>query len=91
MLRGYPADLRATGSGPQIIGLGPCPRGLALARAPWPARRARKVENIESVLRGTPSHLGEPTRTGETRSTSESLSLKKVQSSSHTFSLCELV
>ena len=41
------------------IGLGTRPRVLALARTPWPARRARKVEKNESVSRGTLFHLVE--------------------------------
>lgn len=37
--------------GQRRTGLGfPCPRDLALARALWPAWRARKVDNIEAVL-----------------------------------------
>ena len=33
---------------------GPPPASLALALAPWPARRAPKVEKIETVSRVTP-------------------------------------
>ena len=50
----YPNEAAVLGAarlGRRGIGPGSRPRGFALARDPWPARRPRKVEKIESVSR----------------------------------------
>lgn len=66
-LRGRAADLVAARVGGRGVDRATRPASLALDRGPVPARRAREVENIESVSRGTPSHSAEPRRASETR------------------------
>ena len=64
-LRGLEVDLDAAGLGRRGIGLGSRPRGLALVRGPWPARRARS-RNIRVSFTGTPSRSAEHSRQRQT-------------------------
>ena len=61
-LRDLSAILGSARLGRRGISPGSRPRGLALTRDLWPAPRTRKVENIDSVSWGTPSHSAEPCR-----------------------------
>lgn len=61
------------------------------ARAPWSARRARKVENIGLVIRVIPTRLAELCRQGQKLLLCASQSLKNKFSASCTFPLPKMI